>query len=108
VNGLGNKHDEIAMVFKALCDPNRLLIIEMLQNGENCACQLLKDLNIVQSTLSYHMKTLCESGVVNCRRDGKWMYYSLNKQGCETAYNLLTKIMEAPAQDIIDEKCICE
>lgn len=94
---MGNKREEIVIVFKALSDFNRLSIIEQLQNGQKCACQLLEDLNIVQSTLSYHMKTLCESSVVNCRRDGKWMYYSLNKQGCETAYSLLTKIMEAPA-----------
>ncbi len=105
---MGNQHEETAKVFKALCDPNRLTIIEMLQNGEKCACRLLDDLNIRQSTLSHHMKTLCESGVVDCRRDGKWMYYSLNKQGCEKAYSILTGIMEAPVQSNVDEKCICE
>ncbi|MDD4587712.1 MAG: metalloregulator ArsR/SmtB family transcription factor [Heliobacteriaceae bacterium] len=103
-----NNHEESVKVFKALADPNRLMIIEMLQNGEKCACQLLDDLHIVQSTLSYHMKTLCGSGVVNCRRDGKWMYYSLNKNGCETTYRLLTEIMESPNQNGIDEKCACE
>ena len=102
---LENKHERSAQVFKALCDSNRLIIIEMLQNGEKCACQILDDLNIGQSTLSHHMKTLCESGVVTCRREGKWMYYSLNKKGCETAYHLLTKIMEAPVLSNIDEKC---
>ena len=108
VSGLGNQHEETAKVFKALCDPNRLLIIEMLQSGEKCGCQLLDDLNIGQSTLSHHMKNLCESGVVNCRREGKWMFYSLNKPGCVTAYNVLTGVMEAPVQSDIDERCICE
>lgn len=103
-----NQHEETAKVFKALCDPNRLLIIEMLQSGEKCGCQLLDDLNIRQSTLSHHMKTLCESGVVNCRREGKWVYYSLNKKGCEAAFGVLTGVMEAPVQSNVDGNCICE
>ena len=86
------KFENHARVFKALCDPNRLVIIEMLQSGEKCACKILEDLNIVQSTLSHHMKILCESGFVDSRRDGKWMHYSLNKQGFETAKNLLAEI----------------
>lgn len=103
-----NNREDCVKVFKALADPNRLMIIEMLQSGEKCACQLLDDLHIGQSTLSYHMKTLCESDVVCCRREGKWMYYSINKNGCETAYRLLTGIMESPVQSNIDEKCTCE
>ena len=87
-----NKYENHAMIFKALCDTNRLMIIEMLQDGEKCACKLLEDLNIAQSTLSHHMKTLCESGFVDSRRDGKWMHYSLNKQGFEIAKNLLEGI----------------
>ncbi len=86
------KYEEEAMVFKAFCDPNRLMIIEMLQSGEKCACKLLEDLNIVQSTLSHHMKILCESGLVDSRRDGKWMHYSLNEQGFEKAKKILNEL----------------
>nr|WP_319488651.1 metalloregulator ArsR/SmtB family transcription factor [uncultured Caproiciproducens sp.] len=86
-----NKYENDAIVFKALCDPNRLMIIEMLQSGEKCACKLLEDLNIVQSTLSHHMKILCESGFVDSRRDGKWMHYSLNQKGFEQATILLAE-----------------
>lgn len=103
-----SRRDETVKVFKSLCDPNRLQIVEMLQNGELCACQILEELNIGQSTLSHHMKNLCESSVVNCRREGKWMYYSLNQTGCEAAYSLLKGIMEAPVQSNVDEKCTCE
>lgn len=105
---MGKKHEETAKVFKALCDPNRLIIVEMLQNGEMCACKILEKFNITQPTLSHHMKSLCESGVVNCRREGKWMYYSLNKKGCEGALGVLTGIMEASVQSDIDERCKCE
>ena len=89
---LVNKYEDNAKVFKALCDPNRLMIIEMLLSGEKCACKILEELNVVQSTLSHHMRILCEAGFVISRRDGKWMYYSLNKQGFETAKNLLAEI----------------
>jgi ArsR family transcriptional regulator len=91
VKQLENKYENIAKVFKALCDPNRLMIIEMLQGGEKCACKILNDLNIVQSTLSHHMKILCESGFVDSRRDGKWMHYSLNKERFEDVKNLLSE-----------------
>jgi ArsR family transcriptional regulator len=87
-----NKYENEARVFKAFCDPNRLMIIEMLQSGEKCACKLLKDLNIVQSTLSHHMKILCESGIVDSTRNGKWMHYSLNMQGFKTAKDLLNEL----------------
>jgi len=86
------KYESNAKVFKAFSDPNRLMIIEMLQSRERCACEILADLNIVQSTLSHHMKILCESGLVACRRNGKWMYYSLSKEDCEAARNLLNEI----------------
>lgn len=102
------KFEKNARVFKALCDPNRLMIIELLKSGEKCACNLLEEMNISQSTLSHHMKQLCESGVVNCRRDGKWMYYSLSKKGFENAYRLLEDIMEAAVLLDIEVECDCE
>lgn len=86
------KYTNEARVFKAFCDPNRLMIIEMLQSGEKCACTLLEELNIVQSTLSHHMKILCESGLVDSNRNGKWMHYSINEQGFETAKDLLAEL----------------
>lgn len=87
-----NQYERDAKIFKALCDPNRLMIIEMLQGGEKCACKILEDLNIVQSTLSHHMKILCESGLVESTRVGKWMHYTLSKQGFEKATARLAEI----------------
>lgn len=76
-------------VFKALDDENRLQILEMLQNGEKCAGVLQEQLPIGQSTLSHHMKVLCESGIVQGRRDGKWVYYSISVEGAKKARKLL-------------------
>jgi ArsR family transcriptional regulator len=67
-------------IFKALSDEIRLSIIKMLIDGEKCACDILKNFQITQPTLSYHMKLLCDSKLVEGRRDGAWMRYSLNKQ----------------------------
>jgi len=83
-----------AKVFKAFCDENRLMILNQLKTGEKCACKLLEELNIVQSTLSHHMKILVESGVVLARKEGKWIHYSLSEQGCENAVTLLEEITQ--------------
>lgn len=87
-----DKYESNAKVFKALSDPNRLMIIEMLQSRERCACEILEDLNISQSTLSHHMKMLCDSGLVKNQRDGKWIYYTLSKEDCQAAEKFLNKL----------------
>lgn len=91
-----------AKIFKALCDEKRLLILELLRSGEKCACVLIDKMNVGQSALSYHMKILCESGIVSSRQDGKWTHYSLSKNGCEYASERLLKIT-TPSIDI--ESC---
>lgn len=68
------------LIFKALSDNNRLQIVDMLSCGELCACKILEKFNITQPTLSHHMKTLCEAGLVTTRKQGSWNYYSLNKE----------------------------
>ena len=60
-----------ARIFKAFCDENRLQILELLRTGEKCACALLEQLHISQSTLSYHMRILCDSGIVSRPHRGK-------------------------------------
>jgi len=74
------KYEQAALLFRALSDPNRLAIIDMIKTEEKCACKILEELQITQPTLSHHMKILCDSGLVNSRREGKWMHYSINKE----------------------------
>lgn len=81
-----------AKIIKAFCDENRLMILEMLKDGEKCACVLLEKLDIVQSTLSHHMKILVDSGIVTFRKNGKWTNYSLSSSGCNYANQLLNEI----------------
>lgn len=104
-----NKFKENAIVFKALCDENRLMILELLQDGEKCACVLLEKLNIGQSTLSHHMKILCDSKIVSSRKQGKWTLYSINQNGCKNAIKILKDITAVSKNSSLDEKhCIAD
>ena len=69
---------EISIICKAMSDTNRLKIIEMLTQGEKCACNLLEELLVTQPTLSHHMKVLSDCGLVSSYKDGKWQHYSIN------------------------------
>ena len=80
---------DIATIFKAFCDENRIRILQLLLDGEKCACRLLEEMNITQPTLSHHMKILCDSGIVVGRKDGKWIHYSLSEEGIESAQRYL-------------------
>ncbi len=82
------------VVFKALCDENRVWILKYLMGGEKCACKLLGDLNIAQSTLSHHMKILTDSGLVVGRKDGKWMHYAISTDGIDIAIGYLNVLKE--------------
>ena len=79
-------------LFKALSDHTRLKIVRMLSAGEMCACQLLDNFQITQPTLSYHMKILCDSGLVSGRPEGQWMYYRYNKELLASIAELLSEI----------------
>ena len=83
---------ENAKVFRALCDPKRLAILEQLRTGEKCACVLQEPMELTQSGLSYHMKVLCESGLVESRQEGKWTHYQLSRTGRKCAVKLLLEL----------------
>jgi len=68
----------VEMGFKALSDPLRIQVLELLRDQELCVCDLCDRLNVQQSKLSFHLKTLKDSGLLRFRQQGKWIYYSLN------------------------------
>ncbi len=105
---MARQHHDMARIFKALCDSNRLIILDMLRNGEKCACEILDELLISQSTLSYHMKILCDSQIVVCESRGKWKYYSLGKQGLERAYHILAELVECTEIEYSASTANCE
>ena len=83
---------EQAKVFRALCDEKRLGVLALLRGGEKCACVLIERTGMAQSALSYHMKILCESGIVAARQEGKWTHYRLSGEGCLAAARLLERL----------------
>ncbi len=92
LDGEGELQEEQAsLLFRALGDPVRLRILGLLEERELCAAELLKSLSIVQSTLSHHMKVLCEAGIVSCRRHGRWSYYSVAAERMEQAAGYLRR-----------------
>lgn len=88
------EYGETAKLFKALGDENRLHILSMLQHGERCACVLLEHVHLSQPTLSHHMKILCETHLVTSRKEGKWVYYSLNRNKAGQAEQALADLFQ--------------
>lgn len=72
---------EFIEVMKALRDPNRVKIVKMLQHGELCVCEIQAALGVSQPTVSKHVKILEAAGLLNSRKEGLWVHYSLNDGG---------------------------
>ena len=98
-------YEERAKVFKALCDERRQRILELLHGGEKCACVLIEEMGMPQSSLSYHMKILCESGIVTSREEGKWTHYQISRQGSEKAVALLKTITAVEETSAEGSRC---
>jgi ArsR family transcriptional regulator len=69
-----------AELFHALADETRLGILDELKSGERCVCELTDCLQAGQSRLSFHLKVLKDAGLIQDRRDGRWMYYTVNSE----------------------------
>lgn len=91
-----------AKIFKALSDPNRLKIIDILSCGEKCACDILENFEFTQPTLSHHMKVLIDCKLVKSRKDGLWNYYTLDNT---SANKLVLYLMNIVTET---EDCICK
>ena len=96
---------QLATLFKALGDENRIRILRQLRSGEKCACNLLEELNISQPTLSHHMKILCDAGIVTGRKEGKWTHYSIC---CEGVFRIRGLMKELLSTENIPADCECK
>jgi DNA-binding transcriptional ArsR family regulator len=83
------KHGGVVRLFlnitKALGDANRVRVLFALRGGELCACQLVEFLALAGSTVSKHLSVLYQAGLVEMRKEGRWVYYSLPGVGAEPA-----------------------
>lgn len=76
-------------LFHALSDATRLQILERLRAGEQCVCDLTDALDAAQSRLSFHLKVLKDAGLLSDRREGRWMYYTVNTKKLGEAAELI-------------------
>ena len=81
-----------AQLFHALSDETRIGIIELLDEGERCVCELQETLNAAQSRLSFHLRVLKDAGIVSDRREGRWSYYELNRNAFDEAEAILGRL----------------
>jgi ArsR family transcriptional regulator len=81
-------------VFQALADENRLRIIEVLQGGERCVCDLQSSLDLGQSLLSHHLRVLREAGLVRSRKEGRWVHYALSDEVLNMAEEWISETRE--------------
>ena len=79
-------------LFHALSDETRLEIVRLLSHGERCVCELQNVLDAAQSRLSFHLKTLKDAGVVSDRRDGRWIYYALNRDALDEIAEFASRV----------------
>lgn len=93
------------MKLKALSDETRLDIISLLASGPLCACDILESFKITQPTLSYHMKMLTESNLVDSVRKGKWMHYSLNQAEFSGLIEYLGRISKPGNRPVVRSSC---
>ncbi|MGH7510230.1 MAG: ArsR/SmtB family transcription factor [Gemmatimonadales bacterium] len=84
-------------LFHALSDPTRLSILERLRFGERCVCDMTDALDAAQSRLSFHLKVLKDAGLVTDRREGRWMYYTLNPDSLDQARELIEALAAEPS-----------
>jgi len=82
-------------VFHALSDETRLEILDCLRDGERCVCELTEVLKAAQSRLSFHLRVLKETGLIQDRAEGRWMYYALNEPVFEEAEELIRTLKKA-------------
>jgi len=95
-------NNSLSKLCKALSDPTRLQILDILSCGTLCACKILDNLQISQSTLSHHMKVLMDCELVIGEKDATWMYYSLDPDKVAFLHKLIDKIT------LPKDQCICK
>jgi ArsR family transcriptional regulator len=96
---MGNKENSIGLLFKALADPTRLRLINLIGADEVCVCFFVEVLKINQPKISRHLAYLRRAGVVSARRDGKWMHYRLVEPPNPHAANIFREVRAALAED---------
>lgn len=93
------KTQQFAKLLKALSGDIRLNIISYLASGEKCVCHIYKYFKLPQNLVSHHLGILRKSGLIKDRKEGKWVYYSLNERNIEKVTHFLQEIMQKKKEE---------
>jgi ArsR family transcriptional regulator len=92
-------------LFHALSDETRLALLERLKRGEQCVCELTDVLKAAQSRLSFHLKVLKDAGLIQDRREGRWMYYSINSEAIEELEEAVERLKQVARSAASATRC---
>lgn len=82
------------LLFRALADPTRLRLLNLIGDQEICVCYLVEILRMSQPKISRHLAYLRKAGIVAARREGKWMHYRIATPSDEVAARILRETMK--------------
>jgi ArsR family transcriptional regulator len=86
---------ELCAVLRALGEPQRMRIFTLLYAGERCVCDIEAAVRLPQNLVSHHLRTLREAGLLQSRKDGRWMYYCINKERVAAMQPLMSDLFDA-------------
>jgi ArsR family transcriptional regulator, arsenate/arsenite/antimonite-responsive transcriptional repressor len=94
-----------ATLFHALSDETRLALLDRLREGEQCVCELMDTMKAAQSRLSFHLKVLKEAGLIRDRREGRWMYYSIDPDAIEELETVVDTLKQVAKSAVSANRC---
>jgi DNA-binding transcriptional ArsR family regulator len=101
---------DVLDITKAMADGNRLRALMALAGGELCVCQIIEMLGLAPSTVSKHLSILHQAGLVEARKEGRWMYYRLagrsGSKAAREAIAWLRRNLAASPQVVEDAKAL--
>lgn len=95
-------YDRISATLKAMADPKRMKIIDLLSSGSLCACDVLTHFDFTQPTLSHHMKVLEKAGIVSVTKQSQWHHYTLREDFVKSFMCDMTQLLST------GEACLCQ
>jgi ArsR family transcriptional regulator len=93
-------------IFHALSDETRLQIIDQLKDGEQCVCDMTDAFKTGQSRLSFHLKVLKGAGLIVDRPEGRWTYYSLNREALEELEEIVHELRMSVSRSTKKSRCL--
>jgi ArsR family transcriptional regulator len=95
--------ENVLTVFKALSDETRLRILKLLEQGELCVCDIVAALDTIQPSVSFHLSTLKEAGLIKDRKQGKWVHYKIDDSDIFRRFLILSTLERISAESVKED-----